>query len=237
MLNNRKWNLLYNSLISILPIPDKLWRFNYFETTLFSLNAAYGLGCGIISWDSDLFAEYIEGISLNPKIVRCQYHAFPKPFTTEQSRFQYLQAEDFMGNLTMSKSRSEFQILSFMSKELLRKALSSDDSQSNSITPAALVYLAALHFASSENQKAIELCSSVLIDHTTYMESEIMNASCLFFSDDVVRGVGVYLLWQRFSQDMLHNKAQVYLDLRLTPKIFAHHLIVILAKNISKQSE
>src|ERR1043165_544103 len=105
-----------------------------------------------MSWDSRLYIEYIKGIFLKPKIVRCQYHIFPKPFSAERSRFQVLQAQYLMENLTGSNSRSEFKMLSLLSMELLRKAVECDYFQSNDITSAALVYLAALHYVTSENQ-------------------------------------------------------------------------------------
>src|SRR6218665_866164 len=101
MFYNRKLDLISNRLMSILAIPEKVWCFNYFDTTLISLNAVYGLGCGLFSWDSDLFSDYVEGLFLNLKIVRCQYHTFPKPITTERSRFQFMRAEDFMESLTV----------------------------------------------------------------------------------------------------------------------------------------
>ena len=221
--------------MSILPIPENIWCFTYFDSTLCSLNAAYGLECENISWDSDVFDEYIKAIFLKPKIVRCQYHIFPTPSTTEISRFQYLRAQNFMENLTGSNSRSEFQLMSLLAKEFLRKALEKDDSQSNIIAPAALVYLAALHFATSENQIVLDLCSAVLMCETTHVENETLNAGCLFFIDDVVRIVGFCLLCKKFSERMHFRKRQIYLDLRLTPKVFAYYLTAISAERISKQ--
>ena len=55
-----------------------------------------------------------------------------------------------MENVTGSNSRSEFQIMSILAKEFLRKALECDNSQSSGIASAALVNLAALYFATSE---------------------------------------------------------------------------------------
>src|SRR6218665_2457218 len=75
------------------------------------------------------------------------------------------------------------------------------------------------------------------MDQTTRNENESINAGCLFFVEDVFRVVGVYLLREKFSQDMHYNGKEVYLDLRITPKTLAHYLIVIFAKNIHKQSE
>ena len=233
----RKMELLIHCEMSILPIPENVRCFTYFDTTLYSLNAAYDLKCGQISWDSELFAEYVKGIFLKPKIVRCQYHIFPKPLTAERSQFQFLRAQDLMENLTGLNSRSEFQLLSLLSKEFLRKALECDDSQSNIIAPAALVYLAALHFATSEYQIVIDLCSAVLMDQTTHVENETLNAGCLFFIDDVVRIVGFCLLCKKLNENMHYSKRQIYLDLRLTPKVFAYHLTVISAERISKQFE
>ena len=237
MFFHRNLDLLSERMMSLFPISENVWSLKYFDKTLLSLKAVHGLGCGTISWDSDFFPEYAKEISLNFKIVRCQYHTFPKPYTAERSHFQYLQAEELMESLIMSKFHSDFKLLSLLSKELLRKALQCCDSQSDSIAPAALVYLAALHFATSESRIVIALCSKILMDQITHVDNEAMNAGCLFFIDDVSRIVGSYLLCRKFKRNMHHKEKQVYLDLRLTPKISAHYLTVILAGRISQQLE
>ena len=142
----------YNRSID-LPTIQNVSCFTYYDILLHLLNAAYGLGCGEISWDSSLFVELVNAISMQRKITRSKFHNFPKAYTAQSSQFQFLRAQGLMENLTGSNSRSEFQLVSLMSKEFLRKALQYDDSKSNGIAPAALAYLAALHFATSEYQK------------------------------------------------------------------------------------
>jgi len=63
-----------------------------------------------------------------------------------------------MENLTGSIRCSEFQLLSLMTKEFLKKTLKCDDHVSNGSTHAALAYLAALHFATSEYREATRVC-------------------------------------------------------------------------------
>ena len=140
-----------------------------------------------------------------------------------------------MENLTGSNGRSQFQLLSLMPKVHLRQVLQCDDSQSNIIAPAALVYLAALHFAISEYQIVIDLCSAGLMNQTTHMNYETLNAGCLFFIDDVVRIVGFCLLCKRFTEYTNFSGRQIDLDLRVTPEVFAHYLTVISTERISKQ--
>src|SRR6218665_2936198 len=200
--------------LSLLLIPENVWCLNYFDATLYSLNIAYNLTCGQISWDSIVFAEYIKGISMTHKAVRCQYHIYPIPLRAERSQLTFLRAQEFMENLTGSNSRAEFQLLSELSKEALRQSVQCYDTQANAIAPAALIYLAALHFASTEYQIAIDLCSSVLESPTTDIEIETLNAGCLLFIDDVARIVGLSLLYKKFNENMhLKKKRQIYLDL------------------------
>src|SRR6218665_3147389 len=106
-----------------------------------------------------------------------------------------MRVQGLMENLTGLNSSSEFQLVSLMAKEFLGKTLEADGYESNGVTTAALVYLAALHFASPESQNAIRLCSIVLVDHhTPQEETETLNAGCLLFIDDVARIVGLSVL-------------------------------------------
>src|SRR6218665_2871363 len=88
-----------------------------------------------------------------------------------------------MQNLTGSNynSRSEFQLLSVLSQEFLRKTLEYDDCKSYGIAPAAMTYLAALHFASSQFQQTTRFCLAVI--ETSDMDDETLNAGCLLFID------------------------------------------------------
>src|SRR6218665_423892 len=102
----RKSLMLMSTHMLMFEIPKNVWCLRLFDAALYSLNAAYDLMSGHISWDSYLFAEYIKGISTTPQIVRCPHHVLPKPLTAEGSQFQYLRAQELIINLTGSNNRS-----------------------------------------------------------------------------------------------------------------------------------
>ena len=119
--------------------------------------------------------------------------------------------------MTGSNSRSEFQLLSLMTKELLRKLLKYDDTISNGSVPAAMAYLAALHFAASEYRQATSLCSVIVADKTSQVGyKETLNARCLLFIDDVARIIGMSLLKKLITENNLdYIGRRIYLDLRI----------------------
>src|SRR6218665_5758 len=184
---------------------ENVWWFTYLGSALLCWYAAYGIGFGNISWDSEVFVTLVKELSLKPHMhaVRCQYHRYPE-LTTPGRRFQFLRAQNILEQLRGFNSRSQFQLVSLLSKAFLNKALRSDslvnDSQSDIIVPATLVYLAALHFAASEYQTVVELCSPVLQNPAMFFQSETLNASCLLFVDDVIRIVAFCLLSRNFSE-------------------------------------
>src|SRR6218665_2336853 len=232
----RKFALVGHGSMAVLPVPEDVGCFTLFDTALCSLNAAYGLQCGKMAWDSELFFKYIKGFCSQPKSVKCHFHRLPMPIKSEGSQFHLWQAHTLMENLTGLNGASEFQLLSLLSKGLLGKALKCDDFQSNGLALATTVYLAALHFATSEYQIVIDLCSSIFIGLSTHIENETLNAGCLFFIDDVVRIVGFYLLCKKFREnDRFTTRRQVSHDLRLTPKVFAYYLAVILVEKLYTQ--
>src|SRR6218665_308955 len=208
-----------------------------FDAALLVLNIAHALECGYILWDSRLFADHVKEFCFKNDIVMCQFQIYPKSYTAESSQIQFLRALDFMTNLTKSDGHAKFQLMSLISKECLKKAIECDDSQSKGIAHAAMVYLAALHFASSEDEIVIDICLAVLMDQTIDMNHETLNAGCLLFIEDVARIVGFCLAWKMFTTKIHYNKKQIHLDLRLTPKIFAHYLTVISAKRVFKRIE
>ena len=231
----RNFYLLRFDALSIdMPMPEDVSCFRYLGKTLYSLLYANGIDCGKMSWNEELFFSFIKGICFKPKFVVCPYHNFPQPFTSAGSRLKFLLAQNIMEHLTGLNGHSECQLLSFVSREFLRIALECADSQSNGIVPPALVYLAALYFASSANQMVIDLCSEVLMDETIHEGSETLNAGCLFFIDDVVRIVGVYLICQKFSGNVHFSKGKMYVDLRLTPRLFAYYLTLKSAERMSR---
>jgi len=226
-----------NWILKELPTTQVL-GFAYYDIQLHVLHTIYGLDCGEISWDGSLFLAFVKAISMQSKIVRSQYHNFPKTFTTQSSHFQFLRAQGLMENLTGSNSRSEFHLLSLMAKQLLSKALKHHDSISNGIVPAAWSYLAALHFAAAEYQEARRLCSAVLVDQTSQEDKETLNAGCLLFMDDVARIVGLCVLHRKITEDNLyHINRPLYLDMRLTPETFAQYLLVLSDERMSRQSD
>src|SRR6218665_1391025 len=220
-----------------LPTLSNASFFTYHDHLLYVLHIVYGLGCSEISWDGNLFVEFVTTVSMQPKIVRSQYHNFPKPYTTQNSQFEFLCAQNLMANLTGSNSRSEFQLLSLMSKEFLNKALKNHHSVSIGIVPAALSYLAVIDFGLSDYQEVARLCSVVLIDHTSAKDKETLNAGCLLFTDDIARIVGLCVLQKSITECNLYNiNRRLYLDLRVSPEVLAHYLSVLLAERMSKQS-
>src|SRR6218665_3858104 len=225
--------------LKCLPTIQKVSCFTHHDNLIFILHVAYSLDCGEISWDSSIFVEFVNAISLQPKITWSQYHNFPKMVTTQSSRFQLIPALILMKNLTGSNSRSGFQLLFPIAKEFLIKALklSSTTRVSHGIVLAALAYLAALHFASSEYEEATRLCSSVLMEMASKEDREPLNAGCLLFIDDVARIVGLSVLLRNVIGNNLHYiNRRLYLDLRLSPKVFVQYLSVTSAKRMCKQS-
>ena len=150
-----------------LPTIRNVLCLTYSDIQRYILHAAYGLGCGEISWDSSFFVGLVNAISTHPKIIKSQHHNFPKMIIERSSRFNFLRALTLLENLTGSNSCSEIQLLPLMIKQFLIKALKYDGSVSNGIAHAALTYLAALHFAASEYQEATRLCLAVLTNKTS----------------------------------------------------------------------
>ena len=232
--------LLTHSRMDALPIPENVGCFTHLDSAVFCLNVAYGLGSGKISWKSEVFIEFVKELSLKRNIVTYQYYSYPEIQVAKTgSQFQFLRAQIFLEHLNGSDSNLEFQLVFLTSKAFLKEALilasQSDDSESDIIVPATLVYLAGLHFAASQYQTVIDLCSPVLQEPPVFFESETLNAGCLFFIDDVARIVGLYLL--SIIEHVRFNKRQIYLDLRLAPKLFAYYLTIISTERMSKQLE
>src|SRR6218665_1295105 len=121
LLNNLEMKI--NWRLINFPTMQNTSCFTHQDNLLCILYIAYGLGCGEISWDGILFVEFLNAISMHPKIVRSQYHNFPTPWTAHRSRFQFLCSQNLMKNLTGLNSRSEFQLLSLVTKQFLMKAL------------------------------------------------------------------------------------------------------------------
>src|SRR6218665_2502740 len=217
-------------MICLPTIAKGLW-FKYYDFLLDNLQISnYYYINKEISWNCSLFGEFINEMLLQPKIIKSQYHNFPKTYREESSRYQFMQAQSLMENLTGLNSCSEFHLVSLICKEFLKRTLEADRYESNGVTTAALIYLAALQFVTSEYQEGIRLCSVVLAEQTTQGENETLNAGCLLFIDDVARLIGLCLLHKKINDiNLLLIGRRLYLDLRLSPEGFAHYLTRVLS--------
>src|SRR6218665_3129053 len=121
LLNNREMKI--NWRLRNFPTMQNTCCFTHQDNLLCILYTAYGLGCVEISWDDILFVKFVNAISMHPKIVRSQYHKFPTPWTAKRARFEFLCSQNLIKNLTRSNSRSEFQLLSLVTKQFLIKPL------------------------------------------------------------------------------------------------------------------
>jgi len=201
--------------------------FEFYESMLLILHADYMRRFEKMEHDSEWFIEVVRQVSIRPKFLRWVHNNSPIPWKANpnRSRLYFLKAQDLMDNLTRSTNDMGFQLVSKLSENLLTKALEIDDSETDTIASAAMTYLAALHFAKSKYRIAIDLCLIVIRNQSP--EEEHLIASCLYFIDDIVRIIGLYLL-SRHIRDTLHcSRRQFYLDLRLTPEMFAHYLITL----------
>jgi len=220
-------------VMAILPTISNDLCFAYYDNLLRILHIVHGVSCEEISCASVIFVELVNTISMHPNIIRSKYHNFPKTYTDQSSRFNFLRAQYLMENLTGSNSRSAFQIIVLLSRWLLRKALEYDDIESNGIVPSALAYLASLHFVRSESQQVQPLCLAVVVYQAPQNNEETLNAGCLLFIDDVARIVGLCVLHKKITgNNVQYLNRQLHLDLRLSPKVFTHYLKVVSAERI-----
>jgi len=219
----------------VFPTLDNDLCFVYYDNLMHILHSVHYLMCGEISYTSPLLVELVNTISMQPKIIRSKYHNFPKAYTTRDGKLQFQRAQDLMRNLTGSNSRSEFQLIVLLSKALLRKSLEYDKFKSRIVAPAALAYLASLHFATAEYQQAKHLCLAVISNQAPQENKEILNGGCLLFIDDVARIFGFCVFCMKITGKNIHyiNK-RLCLDLRLSPEVFASYLKLVSAVRIRK---
>ena len=174
-----------------------------------------------IEWCS----HFIRAASKKTKFIKSKYHHFSKPIDNDVERryFFFLKALDLMENLTGSSEHLEFQVVSDTSKVLLSLVLRYDESETNTL--ASLSYLAAIHFATSEYDIVIDLCSRVILNEKVDDEdTETLNAGCLLYIESISKAVGFYLIFRKIKFALYYTKRQIFLDLRLTPDVFAQHL-------------
>src|SRR6218665_3493121 len=222
--------------LTTYPTVKHIFCFVVYENLLAILHTAYDLRFGEISWDNSVFIEVVDGISMRSKIIKSQHHNFPKSYVADNCIYEFLRAQDLLRNVTLSTSRPEFQLLVLVSKELLRKALKRYGSVSTGFANASMSYLAALHYATSEYQEAMRLCSAVLVDQNSTDDKETLNAGCLLFIDDIARIVGLCVLQIKITEGNLHYiNRRLYLDLRLSPEVFAYYLTVLYSDGMYNQ--
>src|SRR6218665_3908627 len=222
-----------------LPTTEKDLCFKYTDYLLHCLQFAYALSTREVSWDCNILSEFVNAISLQPKMLWSPFHNFPNTYRAQSSRCQFMRAQDLMKNLTGLNSHSEFKLLYLMSKEFLRRTLETAGYEYNVVTTAALtyMYLAALHFSSSEYQQAIRLCLPVISNQTPQEEKEKLNAGCLLFIDDIARIVGLCVLHEKvIDNNLKYNGGRLCLDLRLSQEGFAHYLTALSSERSSTQT-
>lgn len=203
--------------------------YEFYHWMLRMLLAVHSLECKENEYDSDCFVDIVRQLSIKQPFVMSKYHAYPRPRNTDfpKSQLYYLKAQDLMDSLTGSRDEIKFQLLSQMSKILLSQAIQNETSKTNAMSRLSWAYLAALHFATSEYETVIDLCSKVIINQTTEEEEkEWMNAGCLLYIDSIARSIGLYLLFRKIKDNFHYDKRSFYLDLRLTPEAFAQYLII-----------
>ena len=81
----------------------------------------------------------------------------------------------------------------------------------------------------------MSLCLTILSSKTFYKDNYYtLNAGCLLFIDDVARIVGLYVLHLKMNKICFQyiNK-RLYIDLRISPEMFAYYLAVLYADGTS----
>src|SRR6218665_2149268 len=207
--------LITNRISTVMDLPtiQNVSCFTYYDNLLYSLHIAYGLSCGDILWDSSLIVEFFTSIVSQPNIIRSRYHNYPKARRLQTDHFKFLRPQTLMKNLTGLNSCPEFQLLSLIAKESLKKASDCVKSEFHGIAHASSAYLAALYFVTSEYQQSMRFCLSILLDRTSQENKETLNAGCLLFIDDVARVAGLCVLNMKITDNVQHIGRPPYLDL------------------------
>ena len=150
----------------------------------------------------DRFIALLREVSKTPKFIRSKHHHLPRQFVDE-SQFYFLNAQDVMEKLNGSNDDLEFEIMVKISHFFLLTALECRDYKTNTLVKATLSYRAALHFAVSEYQIAIDLASTVITnDYCEKEDSEILNAGCLFYLEGISIIIGFYLFYLKIKNDL-----------------------------------
>src|SRR6218665_3045829 len=122
----------------------------FYGSMLLMLHASRLLECKEMQFDSEWFVKQLIIISNIPNIIVSEHHIVRRPLRTavNESQLCFIKALYLMETLNGSADDIEFQVPSEVSKRLLRKSLSCENSERD--TMAALSYLVALHFSKTK---------------------------------------------------------------------------------------
>ena len=125
-----------------------------------------------------------------------------------------------------SKSRSTVDLIEIeLSKAYLYRALSCEDSYSDSIYRLTNVYLAVLYYTTGQYQTAIDHCTLVMRsqDHSL-CSSHVVQELVLKTDDDIDVVLGLAVFYQRVRTAALNQQQQTQHVTAFTTELFAHYL-------------
>ena len=125
-----------------------------------------------------------------------------------------------------SKSRSTVQLIEIeLSKAYLYRALSWEDSDSDSIYCLANVYLAVLYYTTGQYQTAIDHCTLVMRsqDHSQCTSHVVQGELLPKTDDDIYTVLGLAVFYQHVRMTALNQTQQTHVTV-FTTELFAHYL-------------
>jgi len=129
----------------------------------------------------------------------------------------------------MPKSRNTVDLIAIeLSKAYLHRALSCDDSDSDSIYCLANVYLAVLYYTSGQYQTAIDHCTLVMRkhDHTQCTSHVVQEELLPKIDDDIDSVLGLAVFYQHVRLAALNQQQQKQHVTVFTTELFAHYLLI-----------
>ena len=124
------------------------------------------------------------------------------------------------------KSRSTAQLIEIeLSKVYLHRALSCEDSESDSVYCLANVYLAILYYTTGQYQMAIDHCTQVIKprDHSQCSSHVVQGELLPKTDDDIDIALGLAVFYQHVRTAALNQRQQTYVTV-FTTELFAHYL-------------
>ena len=125
-----------------------------------------------------------------------------------------------------SKSRSTVQLIEIeLSKAYLYRALSCEDSESDSIYCLANVYLAVLYYTTGQYQTAINHCTLVMRsqDHSQCSSHVVQGELLPKIDDDINTVLGLAVFYQHVRTAALNQRQQTHVAV-FTTELFVHYL-------------